>query len=87
MLSVGVRELKQQASKLLRLVRDQGETIEITYHGKTIARLVPALSQAEMDQDLAAWWSSIDELTAEISAHWPENVSAVEAVREGRREL
>lgn len=38
--SVGVRELRQQASALLRRVRN-GESIEVTDHGRPVARLVP----------------------------------------------
>ncbi len=41
MVTIGIRELKQQTSKILRRVREDGETIEITYHGETVARLVP----------------------------------------------
>ena len=38
--SVGVRELRQSASKLLDHVKD-GLVIEITEHGVPVARLVP----------------------------------------------
>lgn len=38
--SVGVRELRQSASKLLDLVKD-GSIVEITEHGVPVARLVP----------------------------------------------
>ena len=38
--TVGVRELRQQASALLRRVV-AGETVEVTDHGHPIARLVP----------------------------------------------
>jgi prevent-host-death family protein len=40
MRSVGVRELRQHASKYLRLV-EEGETIEVTDRGRPVARLVP----------------------------------------------
>jgi len=38
---VGVRELRQNASVLLREVAD-GHAIEITHHGHPIAHLIPA---------------------------------------------
>ncbi len=41
--SSGVRELRQDASKLLARVK-AGETIEITEHGKPIALLTPVLA-------------------------------------------
>jgi len=37
---VGVRELRQNASALLRDIAD-GETIEITHHGHPVAQLIP----------------------------------------------
>lgn len=37
---VGVRELRQRASELLRLV-ERGETIEITDRGRPVAMLAP----------------------------------------------
>lgn len=40
MARVGVRELRQRASELLRLVED-GETIEITDRGRPVALLTP----------------------------------------------
>jgi prevent-host-death family protein len=40
MQSVGVRELRQRASELLRLV-ERGETIEITDRGRPVALLSP----------------------------------------------
>jgi prevent-host-death family protein len=38
---VGVRELRQHASRYLALVAD-GETVEVTDRGRLVARLVPA---------------------------------------------
>lgn len=46
--TVGIRELRQQASALLRRVAG-GETIEVTDHGHPLARIVP-LRPGVMDQ-------------------------------------
>jgi len=40
MTSVGVRELRQRTSELLRLV-ERGETVEITDRGRPVALLAP----------------------------------------------
>jgi prevent-host-death family protein len=40
MTSVGIRELRQRASELLRLV-EEGETVEITDRGRPVALLTP----------------------------------------------
>ncbi len=46
--SVGIRELRQQASAVLRRVVS-GESIDVTDHGHPIARIVP-LGSGPMDQ-------------------------------------
>jgi prevent-host-death family protein len=92
MRSVGVRELKEQIGKILRRVRQDGETIEVTYRGRVVARVVPAnpvpkQAKSLSPEESAAFWAEWDELGAEISKDWPKGVSAVDAVREQRRDL
>lgn len=83
---IGVRELKERASEILRRVREEGDAFEVTYHGRVIARLV-AVTQPKPDTSLPAFWERCDRLARTIGSRWPEGVSAVDAVREGRREL
>ena len=83
MIVVGVRELKQRASELVRLVREEDAEIQVTYRGKTVALLIP-VSRTNQNQESEAAWASLDLLAAEIDARWPEGVSALEAVQEGR---
>jgi len=40
MKAIGVRALRQRASEVLKLV-EAGRTVEITTHGRPVARLVP----------------------------------------------
>ncbi len=42
MATIGVRELRQHASRYLERVR-AGETIEVSVRGRVVARLVPAI--------------------------------------------
>jgi prevent-host-death family protein len=49
MTSVGVRELRQRASDLLRLV-EQGETVEITDRGRPVALLTPLPSGGPLER-------------------------------------
>jgi prevent-host-death family protein len=83
MVTVGIRELKQQTSELIRLVRETGSEVQITHHGKVVALLIPAKRTAGKETDRA--WSDLDSLAAEIGARWPKGVSAADAVAEGRR--
>ena len=88
--AVGVRELKEQTSQILRRVREGRETIAVTYRGKVVARLVPVEEPAvvQVDQvEFARIWADMDRLVAEIGARWPEGLSAADAVSEQRREL
>ena len=48
MASVGVRELRQRASELLRLV-ESGETIEITDRGRPVAVLAPIPGRGRLE--------------------------------------
>jgi prevent-host-death family protein len=85
--TVGVRELKDSATELLRRVRDDGETIEVTYRGRVVARLVPVRQPGESAASAAAWRAQADALAARIGRHWPSGASVVDAVREQRRDL
>jgi prevent-host-death family protein len=83
--AVGVRELRQRASAILRRVRDQGDAFEITYRGRAVARLVPLMQRGN---DMPApSWETWDELADAIARCWPRATSALEAVREQRRHL
>ena len=84
---VGIKQLKRDASAILKKVRVNKETIEVTYRGDTIAQIVPVITEEERLRQLKAAWARMDKLAEEISEHWPAGVSAVDAVREGRREL
>jgi prevent-host-death family protein len=53
MARVGVRELRQRASELLRLV-EQGETIEITDRGRPVALLTPVPAGNALERMRAA---------------------------------
>lgn len=66
MTTVGVRDLRQRASELLRLV-EAGETIEVTDRGRPVAVLAPLPDQGKLEQlratgDVTAAASSIDDL-------------------------
>ncbi len=84
---VGVRELKQRASEIIRQVREERATYTITYRGRVVARLVPEEDEESRRKRALAALAEIDRVAAEISKHWPPGVSAVEAIREVRRDL
>jgi prevent-host-death family protein len=85
MRTMGIRELKAHLSEAIREVQE-GQTIEVTHHGQVVALLAPPrrrLASGEIEAAL----DSIDSLAAQISAHWPEGVTALETVQDVRRDL
>ena len=82
MVTVGVRELKQQTSELIRRVREDGDEILVTHHGKVVARILPV---APAHEDARHLWEDLDRLAEEIGKRWPQGVSAVQALEEGRQ--
>ena len=63
MTSVGVRELRQRASGLLRLV-EQGETVEITDRGRPVALLTPIPVGSPLERMRAA--GDVETATADL---------------------
>lgn len=83
--SIEGHEFEERISEVLRMVQEQGEIIEITNRGEVIAWLVPAhrTSTAENMSDDEIW-ADLERLSAEIGAHWPAGLNAVDAVRDAR---
>ena len=81
-------ELLKHIDEVLRMVEEEGETIEISNHGEVIAHLVPATGPQSLAKPTKRdVWADLERLAAEIGAHWPGDVSAVDAMRDVRREL
>ena len=80
MTSVGVRELRQRASELLRLVED-GETIEITDRGRPVALLGPlpqgsALERMRASGDIEPATGDLDDLPVPLPSRGAESPSS-----------
>jgi len=80
MKTVGMRELKRHTGKILRLVREEGQKVQVTYRGQVVALIVPVAPGAAQEP-----WDALDTLAAEIGARWtgePHSVAALAEVRE-----
>jgi prevent-host-death family protein len=88
MASIGIRELRQRASELLRRV-EQGETIEVTDRGRPVAILSPPPEGSPLDRLHAL--GEIDRATGDLDdlpqplVLAPELESPTEALRRLRR--
>jgi prevent-host-death family protein len=81
--SVGIRELKQDASRIIRRVRETGEETAVTVRGEVVALLVPvAVPRRRRGRSP---WTEFDALAREIGRRWPKGATARDAVREQRR--
>ena len=85
---INLRTLKDQASRVLRGVREEGREYVITYHGKPVAVLRPftradtaLLRPSQIEREL----NNLLELGEEIAAGWTSRRTAVELVDEQRR--
>ena len=81
MTRVGIRELRQRASELLRLV-EQGETIEITDRGRPVAMLAPLPDGSPLEQlrragEIEASTGELEDLPDPLRSTGPEVPSAV----------
>jgi prevent-host-death family protein len=76
--SVGAYEAKTHLSALLAEV-EQGEEVEITKHGRVVARLVPPAPAKKSRADL------LDEMAAFRASLKPVGIPIRELIDEGRR--
>ena len=87
MTEVGIRELKTQASDIIRRVRDGNETFVVTYRGRPVAKLEPLEdTETHLARDLSIL-EEMDRIAEEVTKYWPKGLSAVDAVKADRREL
>ena len=85
---IGVRELKNRASEIVREVHEQEAEFIVTLRGEPVAVIRPLteksgreLRQAEEDEALA----EVDRLAEKIARAWRSPKSALELLAEQRR--
>jgi prevent-host-death family protein len=86
--TIGVRELRNKASSVIRTVREDMVEYIVTVHGEPVAVLRPItedetkrLRQLQMEEALAEMKS----LAAEVGEAWSSEKSGAELVSEQRR--
>jgi antitoxin (DNA-binding transcriptional repressor) of toxin-antitoxin stability system len=84
---ITIETLREATADILRRVREDGETFAVVDEGRVVAQITPPEIRPPDPDALAAWWAEHDRIAAEISARWPKGVSAVDAIRDVRREL
>ena len=89
---VGVRELREQASEVIRRVREEHAEYVVTYQGRPVAIILPldteraeAETVAGSKKAIAANWEHYRRLVADIQRVWPKDVSTEDVVNAIRR--
>jgi prevent-host-death family protein len=84
MQTVGIRELKQRTSEIVRGVEESGQEVRVTRHGQVVARILP-VPTAGMRARARDVWAEMDRLAEQVTRRWPQGVDAAKAVAEQRR--
>jgi prevent-host-death family protein len=84
---VGVRELKNRATQLIREVREKRVEFVVTVDGTPVARLSPFQDEtaAQKRDRRRVAIAALAAVADQVGAKWPKGVSASMAVREQRR--
>jgi prevent-host-death family protein len=94
MARVGVRELKNRTTEIIRDVRENRAEYVVTYRGRPVAVLLPlgegwleeetqrAIETATPGEDV---WAELEALGQEIGQSWQSDKTGVELVSEQRR--
>ena len=85
---IGVRELKNNASKIVRAVREEGAEYVVTVHGEPVAVIRPLTEeqeQQELNAEIAAEIAEMKQLAKEIAAGWKSEKSGLEILEEDRQ--
>ena len=85
---IGVRELKNHTSRVIRAVREELSEYVVTLRGEPVAVLRP-LTEDETQRlrqvELEAAMDELKALADEVASAWTSDKSAVELVQEQRR--
>ena len=89
---IGVRELREQTSEVIRRVREERAEYVVTYQGRPVAVILPldtAQAEAEMvkasKNAVLGNWERYERLADEIRRAWPADVSTQDLIDAVRR--
>ena len=89
---IGVRELREQTSEVIRRVREERVEYVVTYQGRPVAVILPLnTEQAEAEMVRASKgavlrsWERYERLAEEIRQAWPVDLSTQDLIDAVRR--
>ena len=89
---IGVRELRERTSEVIRRVREERTEYVVTYQGRPVAAIFPLdteRAEAEMveagKRNVLGSWERYERLAEEIRRAWPADISTQDVVDAIRR--
>jgi prevent-host-death family protein len=89
---IGVRELREQTSEVIRRVREERAEYVVTYQGRPVAVILPLdTEQAEVEMVKASKnavlgdWERYERLAEEIRSAWPSDLATQDLIDAIRR--
>jgi prevent-host-death family protein len=89
---IGVRELRQQTSEVIRRVREDRAEYVVTYQGRPVAIILPLdAGRAEKEMVQASRkavldnWERYERLAEELRRDWPTDLSTQDVIDSIRR--
>jgi prevent-host-death family protein len=89
---IGVRELREQTSEVIRRVREDRAEYVVTYQGRPVAVILPLdVERAELEMVEASKramldsWERYERLAEELRQLWPRDVSSQDVIDAIRR--
>jgi prevent-host-death family protein len=89
---IGVRELRQQTSEVIRRVREDGAEYVVTYQGRPVAIILPLDAERAEEEMVRAGrkavlgnWERYEQLADEIRAAWPAGIDTQDLIDAIRR--
>jgi prevent-host-death family protein len=85
MREIGIRELKVNASEIVRSVRQRRSRYLITYRGRPVGLLTPLDVPAPPPTEANTAWAELTRLGEELARGWPAGKTSAEYLSEMRR--
>ena len=89
---IGVRELREQTSEVIRRVREEQAEYVVTYQGRPVAVILPVdIERAEAEivkgskNAVLGNWERYERLAEEIRRAWPADLSTQDLIDAVRR--
>jgi prevent-host-death family protein len=89
---IGVRELKEQTSEVIRQVREERAEYVVTYKGKPVAVILPLNTEKAEEvmvhsakTAVISSWDEYEQLAQEIRNAWPAGLSTQDLIDAIRR--